>query len=105
MNTLGVVFLILTFLLLIIPVVLAIYYTNVRILIFSGLSFLSFVLFWDVNYPEPSSNNIKDGKAEYIKEDHIITNEQGDTINTYSTYTLKWKDGWKYGRKQHALSL
>lgn len=42
----------------------------------------------------PTNNDIKDGKAHYVEQNHIeIVN--GDTINTYKTYQIVWNQNTK----------
>jgi hypothetical protein len=53
-----------------------------------------------VLFPSPKYSDIEEGKAQYITNIHSKVNEQGDTISSYKTYKLVWKDEWKYGRKQ-----
>jgi hypothetical protein len=54
-----------------------------------------------VLFPSPKYSDLENGKAQYITNVHSKLNEQGDTISSYKTYKLVWKDEWKYGRKQH----
>ena len=51
-------------------------------------------------FPSPKFSDLATGKAQYITSIHSEVNEQGDTISSYKTYKLVWKDEWKYGRKQ-----
>ena len=51
-------------------------------------------------FPNPKYSDLETGKAQYITKIHSKVNEQGDTISSYKTYELVWKDEWKYGRKQ-----
>ena len=51
-------------------------------------------------FPSPKYSDLESGKAQYITNIHSKVNEQGDTISSYKTYKLVWKDEWKYGRKQ-----
>jgi hypothetical protein len=53
-----------------------------------------------VLFPSPKYSDLENGKAQYITSIHSKVNEQGDTISSYKTYNLVWKDEWKYGRKQ-----
>lgn len=52
-----------------------------------------------VLFPSPKDSDLETGKAQYITNIHSKVNEQGDTISSYKTYKLVWKDEWKYGRK------
>lgn len=37
----------------------------------------------------PTNSDVRKGKAQYVEQNHIeILN--GDTINTYKTYSIKW---------------
>lgn len=51
-------------------------------------------------FPSPKYSDLEAGKAQYITNIHSKVNEQGDTISSYKTYNLVWKDEWKFGRKQ-----
>ena len=42
----------------------------------------------------PTNKDVKEGKAHYVEQNHIeIVN--GDTINTYKTYQIKWIENSK----------
>lgn len=42
----------------------------------------------------PTNNDIKDGKAHYIEQNHIeVVN--GDTVNNYKTYQIEWIENSK----------
>ena len=45
-------------------------------------------------YSTPTNNDIKDGKAHYIEQNHIEL-FNGDTINTYKTYQIVWNQNTK----------
>lgn len=41
-------------------------------------------------FDTPTDSDIRKGKAHYVEQNHIeVLN--GDTINTYKTYSLEWK--------------
>lgn len=99
MNTGGIVFLSLGALFMLIPIIIALAKQEYHIIIFSLLSLIWFTLFPEVNYPEPTNNDVKNGKATYIEEVNVALDENGDTLYNYSTYRLEWLPEWKYGRK------
>lgn len=41
-------------------------------------------------FDSPTNSNVRKGNAHYVEQTHIeVLN--GDTINTYKTYSLEWK--------------
>ena len=60
-----------------------------------------FSVFFSVNYPNPTKDDVKDRKAIYIEEINVGLDINGDTLYNYSTYRLEWLPEWKYGRKQN----
>ena len=100
MNTLGIIFLCIAGAFIIAALICSLVTNNPMwlILLLGTLFFGS--MFFVVNYPYVSESDVANGKAEYMQETHVITNALGDTVNVYTTYYLKWKDGWEYGRKQ-----
>ena len=99
MNLGGIVFLSLGTLFMLIPIIIALTTQEYHIIMFSLLSLIWFTLFPEVNYPEPTNNDVKNGKATYIEEVNAALDENGDTLYNYSTYRLEWLPEWKYGRK------
>ena len=75
MNTGGIVFLSLGALFMIIPIIIALAKQEYYIIIFSLLSLIWFTLFPEVNYPEPTKNDVKNGKATYIEEVNAALDE------------------------------
>lgn len=54
---------------------------------------------FSLNYwAEPTNNDIRDGKAIIIEENHIGVSQEGDTTFNYRTYHIEWLPEWKYGR-------
>ena len=100
MNTAGIVFLSLGILFLATPVFIAIIRQEHIYIIFSIMSIIWFILFPIVNYPNPTKEDVKDGKAIYVEEVNVGLDVNGDTLYNYSTYRLEWLPEWKYGRKQ-----
>ena len=101
MNTAGIIFLSLGILTIIIPVICAIVGHDCFNLIYASLSFIFFLIFGMVNWPEPGQNDVKEGKAIYVEEKNVGVDQNGDTIYNYSTYRIEWLPEWKYGRKQN----
>lgn len=99
MNTAGLVFLILGILFIIIPGIIALVKRNGIFMVISLFSLVWFTLFILINYPDPMSSDVKDGKAVYVEEKHISIDQNGDTLYNYTTYRLEWLPEWKYGRK------
>jgi hypothetical protein len=50
-------------------------------------------------YPSPTTEDVKNGMAQYIEQRHIDVNSVGDTVANYVTYKIEWKEEYKYGRK------
>ena len=50
-------------------------------------------------YPAATERDLQSGMAELYKHVNVTTNENGDTMNTYTTYTIEWKKEFEYGRK------
>ena len=100
MNTAGIIFLSLGILFVLIPAIISLVKHEVIYIVFSVLSIIWFMLFPLVNYPEPSKEDVKDGKAIYVEEVNVGLDANGDTLYNYSTYRLEWLPEWKYGRKQ-----
>lgn len=63
-------------------------------------SVICFMFFPMVNYPEPTKNDVKEGKTIYIEEVNVVLDMNGNTLYNYSIYRLDWLPEWKYGRKQ-----
>ena len=101
MNIAGIVFLSLGVLFVLIPAIISIVKHNATYMLFSIMSIFWFTLFSVVNYPYPTNNDVKDGKAIYVEEVNVGLNANGDTLYNYSTYRLEWLPEWKYGRKQN----
>lgn len=41
-------------------------------------------------FDTPTDSDVKNGKAHYVEQNHIeVLN--GDTVNTYKTYSMEWK--------------
>lgn len=99
MNTAGIVFLLLGTLFMLIPIIIALTIQEYHIIMFCSLSLIWFTLFPEVNYPEPTNNDVKNGKAVYIEEVNVTLDMNGDTLYNYSTYRIEWLPEWKYGRK------
>ena len=83
MNTGGIVFLSLGALFMLIPIIIALVTQEYHIIMFSLLSLIWFTLFPEVNYPEPTNNDVKNGKATYIEEVNVALDENGDTLWRY----------------------
>lgn len=101
MNTIGIIFLSLTILAIIIPIICSIVERDGFILLFALFSLIFFFIFGLVNWPGPGQNDVKEGKAIYVEENNVGVNQNGDTIYNYSTYHIEWLPEWKYGRKQN----
>lgn len=101
MNTEGIIFLSLGILFVLIPVIISLVKHDVIYMFLSIMSILWFMLFSIVNYPDPTKNDVKQGKAIYVEEVNVGLNANGDTLYNYSTYRLEWLPEWKYGRKQN----
>ena len=99
MNTAGIVFLSLGILLILMPIVIALAIGEYQVMLLSLLSIVCFMLFPIVNYPDPTKNDVKEGKAIYVEEVNVALDANGDTLYNYSTYRLEWLPEWKYGRK------
>ena len=99
MNTGGIVFLSLGCLFILMPLTIALIIRDYQVMVISLLSVICFMFFPIVNYPEPTKNDVKEGKAVYIEEVNVALDENGDTLYNYSTYRLEWLPEWKYGRK------
>lgn len=99
MNTIGIVFLSLGILFVLIPAIISLVKKDAVYLIISILSILWFMFFPIVNYPDPTKDDVKDGKAIYVEEVNVGLDINGDTLYNYSTYRLEWLPEWKYGRK------
>lgn len=99
MNIAGIVFLTLGILFIVIPGIVALAKRDATPMFFSLYSLIWFFLFPLVNYPNPISSDVRDGKAVYIKEKHISIDQNGDTLYNYTTYHLEWLPEWEYGRK------
>lgn len=42
----------------------------------------------------PTNNDVRDGKAHYVEQNHIeVVN--GDTVNNYKTYQIQWIENSK----------
>ena len=100
MNTAGIVFLILGILFILVPSIISIVKREGVWLVFCIASTLWFMFFPIVNYPDPTKEDVKDGKAIYIEEQNVGLDVNGDTLYNYSTYRIEWLPEWKYGRKQ-----
>lgn len=50
-------------------------------------------------YPAATERDLQNGMAELHKHVNVTTNQNGDTINSYTTYTIEWKKEFEYGRK------
>jgi len=100
MNTAGIVFLSLGILFLVIPAIISFIKHDTVYLSLSIMSIVWFALFPAVNYPDPTKDDVKDGKAIYVEEVNVGLDVNGDTLYNYSTYRLEWLPEWKYGRKQ-----
>ena len=101
MNTTGIIFLSLGILVIIISIIAAIINRDSSNLLFSAFSLIFFFLFDIFNWPEPGTQDVKNGKAIYIENKNVGINQSGDTIYNYSTYNIEWLPEWKYGRKQN----
>lgn len=99
MNIAGIVFLTLGILCIVIPGIIAIISREGYIMIVSTISIFWFMLFPIVNYPDPTTDDVKDGKAIYVEQKNIGIDSNGDTLYNYCTYHLEWLPEWKYGRK------
>ena len=88
MNTAGIVFLSLGTLFMLIPIIIALATQEYHIIMFSLLSLIWFTLFPEVNYPEPTNNDVKNGKAVYIEEVNVVLDENGDTLKFMPTNTF-----------------
>ena len=66
-------------------------------IIFSGILVLIGVA---VMYPCPGKIDIAKGTAQYQENHHVVLNEQGDTVKSYKTYEIVWKEEYPYGRKK-----
>lgn len=100
MNTAGIIFLSLGILCILIPTIISLVKHAAEYMLLSILSILWFMFFPLVNYPEPTKEDVKDGKAIYIEEANVGLDTNGDTLYNYSTYRFEWLPEWKYGRKQ-----
>lgn len=100
MNTAGIIFLSFGILFVLIPAIISLVKHEVIYMVFSIVSILWFTLFPIVNYPYPTKDDVKDGKAIYVEEVNVGLDVNGDTLYKYSTYRLEWLPEWKYGRKQ-----
>lgn len=100
MNTAGIIFLSLGILFILVPSINAIISRKGYIMLVSIISIFCFMLFVIVNYPDPTVNDVKDGKAIYVEQKHVGVDSNGDTLYNYCTYHLEWLPEWKYGRKQ-----
>ena len=100
MNTAGIIFICLGILFLLIPALIAIIKHDELYLVFSLFCIIWFMLFPLVNYPDPTKEDVKNGKAIYVEEVNVGLDVNGDTLYNYSTYRLEWLPEWKYGRKQ-----
>lgn len=63
-------------------------------------SVIFFCLGMALFYPSPTTEDVKNGMAQYIEQRHIDVNSVGDTVANYVTYKIEWKEGYEYGRKQ-----
>lgn len=101
MNTVGIIFLSLGILFVLIPAIISIIKSKADYMAFSIVSIFCFAVFFSVNYPNPTKDDVKDRKAIYIEETNVGLDINGDTLYNYSTYRLEWLPEWKYGRKQN----
>lgn len=47
-----------------------------------------------MSFDVPTNNDVKEGKAHYIEQNHIeVVN--GDTVNNYKTYKIEWIENFK----------
>ena len=49
--------------------------------------------------PSPKAEDVFNGKADYVTYTKYGITDNGDTISCEKSYSIKWKDEWKYGRK------
>lgn len=98
MNIAGIIFLSLSILCILIPVIIAIIRRDEAYLSFSLLGIIWIELFLLFNYPEPTKEDVKNGKAIYVEEVNVGLDVNGDTLYNYSTYRIEWLPEWEYGR-------
>lgn len=56
--------------------------------------FILFIAGLSIQYPIPNDEDVKNGRAHYIEQNHIeVVN--GDTINAYKTYEIVWNQNTK----------
>lgn len=87
-------------LLLIVGIVLAFAFDEVYLSIF----FFGFVPILMSVYclrPEPKTEDVFNGKANYVLYTTYGVTDDGDTISCEKTYKIEWKDDWKNGRKRY----
>lgn len=100
MNIAGWIFLILSILLLVVPIIVCIVKNDWDYWSISLLCIVTMMCFGITNYPDPGMDDFRDKKAIYVEDKHIEISSEGDTLNVYSTYHKEWLPEWKWGRKQ-----
>ena len=56
--------------------------------------FILFIVGLSIQYPIPNDEDVKNGKAYYVEQNHIeVVN--GDTVNNYKTYEIVWIENSK----------
>ena len=99
MNTAAIVFLILTISFILIPFIASLCTRESIWMAISLASFVWFMLFCFAQWPNPTDDDVREGKAIYVTEQNIGVNQNGDTIYNYNTYKLEWLPSWEFGRK------
>lgn len=100
MNAAGIIFLVLGIICIVVPAIITLKTDKGYFMSISIMSIVWFALFPVVNYPEPTNDDVREGKAIYIEEKNYGISATGDTLYEYRTYHLEWLPEWKYGRKQ-----
>ena len=78
----------------VIGITLAIHTKVVEYLFLLFFAFVFFIFGAAAKCPTPTNNDVKEGKAHYIEQNHIeVVN--GDTINAYKTYEIVWNQNTK----------